>query len=113
MRETGIKKKELIYKMYASGMSMCEIARVLHINKSSLSRRFKRDKRLTELKQKREETKIVGAGDVIKKNKDRIREMLSEKVTLEEIAKMLNITKSALKFWLYKKRILYSKDERM
>ena len=99
--------------MYASGMSMCEIARVLHINKSSLSRGFKRDKRLNELKQKREETKIVGAGDVIKKNKDRIREMLSEKVTLEEIANMLNITKSALKFWLYKKRILYSKDERM
>jgi len=100
------KENEILYKMYESGMSLGEIARKLNINKGNLSARFSKNAELSSLREERKKSE-KNLGALLCENKERIRQMMQEGMTLEEMARILKCKTGSLYYWLYKKKILY------
>ena len=98
------KREDEIDKMYEGGLSICEIAKELNMNKGSLSRLFKNNKKLAQLKYEREENSV---SKMIYENRMKIRGMINEGLSLREIAEILNCKRHVLDYWLYRKKLLY------
>ena len=108
MNAKAKRKKEendILYKMYESGMSLSAIARILHINKGNLSKRFTEDERLASLREERKKNE-KNIGTFLCENKEKVRKMMQEGMTIEEMALILKCKKGSLYYWLYKKKIL-------
>ena len=106
MLERTKKGNELIYKLYAEGKSVSEIGKILHLDKSSVFRRFKNDKTLSGLMEGRKGNRL-SVGKMLFENRKQIKSMITEGMSFEQISQVLNCKAAALRYWVYQKRILF------
>ena len=108
MSEEGKRKRSFedkaIHDLYKKGYSLSEISKMLFISISTLSKIFKKDEKLALLKKAREEENQ--AGSLFYKNKARIKEMMREGMTFEQMSEVLKCKRSTLYYWVCKKDIL-------
>ena len=102
LQEKTQKSNERIYKLYEEGKSLEEIGKILHLERSTVYRRFQNDKKLKTIMEKRKSAK----SKMIESRKEEIIRMMMEGMTFEDMSQILKCKRSTLYHWLSKNKIL-------